>query len=132
MHDTTPLHVASPDDLVQAVLQMIGSTPHESLVLVGIDDTTITATVTVDLPAIALPGILPALVRSVARSSATGVIALVYSTTAANTAVLVEPLSVASDWARLELLAALRVDDGAVRPLAAIRQVAQRRKRARR
>jgi hypothetical protein len=117
--DPPPITIASPADLIEAIRQLFGSDPVESLVLVGVTDATVASYLRLDLGAIAWPGVLPAVFAATARSGASAVMAVVYTETAVRTSLLVEPITSAAEWAGLELLAALRVTGGRVRPLGA-------------
>ena len=60
-----------------------------------------------------------ALFKATKRSVATGVIAIVFTETKVNTALLAEPLHQCAEHVGLVLLAGLAITDGQVRPLSA-------------
>ena len=114
-----PVHLGSPADLLAAVPTLLGIHPSETLVLIGVTEDTVVAASSVDLGALALPGVLVALFRATRRSDATGVIAIVFTETRVNTALLAEPLHQFAEHVGLVLLAGLAVTGDRVRPLSA-------------
>jgi hypothetical protein len=126
-NDPPPISITSPADLITAIPRLLGTNPKERLVLVGVDDSEVTSSATLELGAVALPGVLAALFLASSRTGSTGVLAVVYTDMAVRTSLLVQPLTAAARWADLELLAALRVTGGRVRPLSADTPAAGRR-----
>ena len=112
-----PVHLGSPADLLAAVPTLLGTHPSESLVVIGVAEDTVVAASSVDLAALAMPGVLVALFKATRRSVATSVIVIVFTETRVNTALLAEPLYQCARHVGLVLLAGLAVTDGQVRPL---------------
>lgn len=117
MNTTQSLHLAGPADLASAVPELLGFTPTESVVLIGITGSAVTAITCIDLPAIALPGVLPGLFRAIRRSPSSEVIVVVYTNTTARTELLADPIADCAQWADLRLIAALRSSRTGIRPL---------------
>ena len=105
--NASPLTITGPADLVEAVPYLLGFTPTDSLVIVGLAAKTVTVTVRADLD-----GLTPSQITELAhtlrdKADATAMIALTYGSTADP-----EPVAAAARAAGLQLAEHLRVDQG--------------------
>jgi hypothetical protein len=114
-----PVHLGSPDDLLAAVPTLLGTHPSERPVLIGVTEDKVVAASSVDLGALAMPGVLVALFRATRRSVATSVIVVLYTEAKVNTALLAEPLHQCAEHVGLVLRAGVVVAGGQMRPLSA-------------
>jgi hypothetical protein len=71
------LHVRGPADLLAAVPYLLGFHPTESLVVIGLADTTVMVTARINLPDMHLPSVPPTLFGAVKRSGATQAVLVV-------------------------------------------------------
>jgi hypothetical protein len=76
--DRPTLHVSGPADLLQAVPYLLGFHPHDSLVLIGLDETALVVTARLDLADVAEPGLLGHLVTAIVQGGASRLVVAVY------------------------------------------------------
>ena len=102
-----PLTITGPAALVEAVPYLLGFTPTDSLVIVGLSVNTVAVTARVDLDGLT-PGLITELAYTLRdKADATAMIALTYGPTADP-----EPVAAAARAAGLQLAEHLRVDQG--------------------
>ena len=91
--ETPTLHVRGPADLLGAVPYLLGFHPEESLVVIGLADTTVTVTARINLPDMHLPNVLRTLFDAVNRSRATRTMLVVFTDAAVDRAILSSTLA---------------------------------------
>ena len=110
--ETPTLHVRGPADLLGAVPYLLGFHPEESLVVIGLADTTVTVTARINLPDIHVLNVLPTLFAAVNRSGATRAVLVVFTDSPVDRATLSSKLSEHVERAELGLVDSLLVSHG--------------------
>jgi Domain of unknown function (DUF4192) len=110
--ETPTLHVRGPADLLDAVPYLLGLHPEESLVVIGLDDTTVTVTARINLPDIHVLNVLRTLFAAVKRSRATRAALVVFTDSPVDRVDLSSKLSEHVERAELGLVDSLLVSHG--------------------
>jgi Domain of unknown function (DUF4192) len=110
--ESPTLRVRGPADLLGAVPYLLGFHPEESLVVIGLDDTTVTVTARINLPDIHVLNVLPTLFAAVNRSGATRAVLVVFTDSPVDRATASSKLSEHVERAGLGLVDSLLVSHG--------------------
>jgi Domain of unknown function (DUF4192) len=79
-HDSPVLRIRGPADLLQAVPYLLGFHPQSSLVIIGLDQSSLVVTVRLDLADLDPPEVLRDAVTAIRRGGASELVAAIYDT----------------------------------------------------